>query len=76
MNEKKSFKYLRDIGYNLSLLGYLSVVFIGTLLLNVFVYKLIEKHFFRSNLLFGLFILLGIYLGGVLVYRNIKRIRK
>lgn len=74
--ENEKLKILREVGYNLSLLGYLGFLFVGNILLFLFLYRLIEKYLFSSKILLVIAIITGIYTGGLSVYKSIYKIKK
>ncbi|MGL6168614.1 MAG: AtpZ/AtpI family protein [Fusobacteriaceae bacterium] len=63
----------RDVMKSFSLLGYISLVLVGNILVYVYIYKMIEKYFFKSNLLFISMIILGVVSGFYGVYKAIMK---
>ncbi|WP_041920978.1 AtpZ/AtpI family protein [Ilyobacter polytropus] len=63
----------KDIVYYFSLLGYLGFVMVFNILFFIIIYKIIEKYFFSSDLLFITFTLIGIFSG---FYNSYKLIMK
>lgn len=59
--------------YYASLLGYLGFVMVFNILFFVFIYKMIEKYFFTSTLLFIALLLIGIFSGFYNVFKLILR---
>lgn len=53
----------KDIIYALSLLSYLGFLIIGNIFLYVGIYKLMERYFFKSTILFIVLIVLGVISG-------------
>lgn len=74
--KKKGLPVLKSIGYALSLLSYLGFLFVGNLLFFLFIYKIIEKHLFKSTVLLVVLLILGIISGFYTVYRAIDKIKK
>ncbi|WP_367114735.1 AtpZ/AtpI family protein [Fusobacterium sp.] len=63
----------KDTLYALSLLSYLGFLMIGNILLYVGIYKLIERFFIKSTLLFIVLIIVGVISGFYNVYMTIMR---
>lgn len=63
----------KELIKNLSLLGYLGFLIAGNILLYVFIYKMIEKYFFKSTILFILLLLIGIVSGFYSAYKLIMK---
>lgn len=63
----------KDLIKYVALLGNLGFIIMSNILVAVFIYKLIEKYFFRSTLLFILLLLLGIVSGFYNVYKMIMK---
>ncbi|WP_394700462.1 AtpZ/AtpI family protein [uncultured Ilyobacter sp.] len=63
----------KDIVYYFSLLGYLGFVMVFNILFFIIIYKVIEKYFFSSDLLFITLTLIGIFSG---FYNSYKLIMK
>ena len=63
----------KDLIKYAALLGHLGFVIMGNLLVAVFIYKMVEKYFFKSTLLFILLLLLGIASGFYNVYKLIMK---
>ena len=63
----------KELIKNLSLLGYLGFLIAGNILLYVFIYKMIEKYFFKSTILFILLLLIGIASGFYNAYKLIMK---
>lgn len=59
--------------YYASLLGYLGFVMVFNILFFVFIYKVIEKYFFSSTVLFVILLLIGIFSGFYNVFRLILK---
>jgi len=62
-----------DFMYYASLLGYLGFVMVFNILFFVFIYKMIEKYFFSSTILFIALLLVGIFSGFYNSYKLILR---
>lgn len=77
MEEKKpNLPILKNVAHALSLLSYIGFLFIGNILFYLFIYKVIEKHFFRSTVLLVIFFILGIISGFYAVHKAIDKIKK
>ncbi|MGL4981036.1 MAG: AtpZ/AtpI family protein [Fusobacteriaceae bacterium] len=63
----------REIVHSFSLLGYLGFILIGNLLSFIFLYKIIEKYLFSSQVLFIIFLVIGIFSGFYNAYRVIMK---
>lgn len=63
----------KDLIKYMALLGNLGFIIMSNILVAVFIYKMIEKYFFRSTLLFILLLLLGIASGFYNVYKMIMK---
>ncbi|WP_372712755.1 AtpZ/AtpI family protein [Ilyobacter sp.] len=63
----------KDVVYYFSLLGYLGFVMVFNILFFIIIYKVIEKYFFSSDLLFIAFTIVGIFSG---FYNSYKLIMK
>ncbi|AVQ27829.1 MULTISPECIES: AtpZ/AtpI family protein [Fusobacterium] len=63
----------KELIKNFSLLGYLGFLIAGNILLYVFIYKMIEKYFFKSTILFILLLLIGIVSGFYSAYKLIMK---
>lgn len=63
----------KDLIKYMALLGNLGFIIMSNILVAVFIYKAIEKYFFRSTLLFILLLLLGIASGFYNVYKMIMK---
>ena len=59
--------------YYVSLLGYLGFVMVFNILFFVFIYKVIEKYFFSSTVLFVVLLLIGIFSGFYNVFKLILK---
>ncbi len=59
--------------YYASLLGYLGFVMVFNILFFIFIYKVIEKYFFSSTVLFVILLLIGIFSGFYNVFRLILK---
>lgn len=70
---KKNFFLNKDVIYSISLLGYLGFLFIGNILLYIFIYKLIEKYYMKSTILFIIFIFIGLVSAFYNVYKVIMK---
>ena len=53
----------KDVLHALSLLSYLGFLIVGNILLYIGIYKLIEKYFFKSTVLFIILVLIGVVSG-------------
>lgn len=62
-----------DIIHAISLLGYVGFLLIGSILINIGIYKLIERYFFKSQILFFFFVILGVVTGFYNVYKVIMK---
>lgn len=71
--KKTNLLFDRDVMKSFSLLGYISLILVGNILVYVYIYKVIEKYFFRSNLLFIFMIILGVVSGFYGVYKAIMK---
>ncbi|MGL5000146.1 MAG: AtpZ/AtpI family protein [Cetobacterium sp.] len=56
-----------------SLLGYLGFLIVGNIGVFIFIYKLIEKYFFKSTLLFIFFLIIGIFSAFYNAYKLIMK---
>ncbi|WP_442878052.1 AtpZ/AtpI family protein [Cetobacterium sp.] len=56
-----------------SLLGFLGFVIVGNIGIFIFLYKLIEKYFFKSTPLFVLFTVIGVFSGFYNAYNLIMK---
>ncbi|MGY0395517.1 AtpZ/AtpI family protein [Fusobacterium sp.] len=63
----------KDTLYALSLLSYLGFLMVGNILLYVGIYKLIERFFIKSTILFIALIIVGVISGFYNVYMTIMR---
>lgn len=63
----------KDLIRYLALLGHLGFVIIGNILVCIFIYKVIEKYFLKSTLLFVLLLLLGVASGFYSAYKLIMK---
>ena len=63
----------KDIIHALSLLSYLGFLIVGNILLYIGIYKLIEKHFFKSTILFIVLVIIGVISGFYNAYVAIMR---
>ncbi|MFR1675474.1 MAG: AtpZ/AtpI family protein [Fusobacterium sp.] len=63
----------KDLIRYLALLGHLGFVIMGNILVCIFIYKLIEKYFFKSTMLFIFLLLLGVASGFYNVYKLIMK---
>ncbi|WP_394697916.1 AtpZ/AtpI family protein [uncultured Ilyobacter sp.] len=63
----------KDVVYYFSLLGYLGFVMIFNILFFIIIYKVVEKYFISSDLLFIVFTIIGIFSG---LYNSYKLIMK
>ena len=63
----------KDVIHALSLLSYLGFLMIGNILLYIGIYKLIEKYFFKSTILFIGLIVVGVISGFYNVYMAIMK---
>lgn len=61
----------RDNIRYISLMGQIGFIIISNILLCVFFYKIIEKYFVKSTILFIFFVLLGVMSGFYSVYKLI-----
>ncbi|WP_211491620.1 MULTISPECIES: AtpZ/AtpI family protein [unclassified Fusobacterium] len=70
----KYFKWLnKDILHAFSLLGHLGIVMVGNILVCIGAYKLIERYWFKSTLLFIALVLLGVASGFYSCYKLIMK---
>lgn len=77
-NEKRcDMKYTKwitkDIIHALSLLSYLGFLIIGNILLYIGIYKLIEKYFIKSTILFIFLTIIGVISGFYNAYMAIMK---
>ena len=63
----------KDIIPALSLLSYLGFLIVGNILLYIGIYKLIEKYFFKSTILFIVLVIIGVISGFYNAYVAIMR---
>ncbi|MGL5377502.1 MAG: AtpZ/AtpI family protein [Cetobacterium sp.] len=56
-----------------SLLGFLGFLIVGNIGIFIFIYKLIERYFFKSTPLFLFFLIVGIFSGFYNAYKLIMR---
>ena len=63
----------KDIIHALSLLIYLGFLIVGNILLYIGIYKLIEKYFFKSTILFIVLVIIGVISGFYNAYVAIMR---
>ena len=63
----------KDIIHALSLLSYLGFLIVGNILLYIGIYKLIEKYFFKSTILFIVLVIIGFLSGFYNAYVAIIR---
>lgn len=63
----------KDTLHALSLLSYLGFLIIGNILLYIGIYKLIERYFFKSTILFVVLVLIGVVSGFYNAYVAIMR---
>jgi F0F1-type ATP synthase assembly protein I len=66
-------KEYNEIMYYVSLLGYLGFVMIFNIFFFIVIYKVLEKFFFSSSILFIISILIGIFSGFYNVYKLIMK---
>lgn len=66
-------KEYNEIMYYISLLGYLGFVMVFNIFFFVIIYKILEKFFISSNILFIIFIIIGIFSGFYNVYKLIMK---
>lgn len=66
-------KEYSEIMYYISLLGYLGFVMVFNIFFFVIIYKVLEKFFFSSSILFIVFIIIGIFSGFYNVYKLIMK---
>lgn len=66
-------KFNKDFFKYFALLGTLGFTIIGNILVSLGIYKLIEKFLFKSQLLFIIFLFLGVASGFYNVYRMIMK---
>lgn len=69
----KIYEKYNEFIYYASLLGYLGFVMVFNILFFVFIYKVIEKYFFSSTVLFVVLLLIGIFSGFYNVFRLILK---
>lgn len=69
----KFYEKYNEFMYYASLLGYLGFVMVFNILFFVFIYKVIEKYFFSSTVLFVILLLIGIFSGFYNVFRLILK---
>lgn len=63
----------KEVAYAFSLLSYLGIVMIGNILVCIGIYKVIEKYYKKSTILFIIFVLLGIASGFLNIYKLIMK---
>lgn len=66
-------KFNKDFFKYFALLGNLGFTIMGNILVSLGIYKLIEKFLFKSQLLFIVFLFLGVASGFYNVYRMIMK---
>lgn len=71
--KKTNLLFDRDVMKSFSLLGYISLILVGNILVYVYIYKVIERYLFRSNILFIFMIVLGVVSGFYGVYKAIMK---
>jgi len=69
----KFYEKYNEFIYYASLLGYLGFVMIFNILFFVFIYKVIEKYFFSSTVLFVILLLIGIFSAFYNVFKLIMK---
>lgn len=69
----KFYEKYNEFIYYASLLGYLGFVMVFNILFFVFIYKVIEKYFFSSTVLFVVLLLIGIFSGFYNVFKLILK---
>ena len=69
----KFYEKYGEFVYYASLLGYLGFVMVFNILFFVFIYKVIEKYFFSSTVLFVILLLVGIFSGFYNVFKLILK---
>lgn len=73
LDKRGKIRINKDIIHAISLLGYIGFLFIGSILINIWIYKMIEKYFFKSQILFILMVILGVINGLYSVYKAIMK---
>lgn len=63
----------KEVAYAFSLLSYLGIVMIGNILVCIGIYKVIEKYYKKSTILFIIFVLLGVASGFLNIYKLIMK---
>lgn len=63
----------KEFMHYFSLLGFLGFVIVGNIGVFIFLYKLIERYFFKSTALFIFFLCVGVFSGFYNVYRLIMK---
>lgn len=66
-------KFNKDFFKYFALLGTLGFIIIGNILAFIGIYFLIQKYFFKSDVLFIIFLLLGVVSGFYSVYQQIMK---
>jgi len=69
----KFYEKYNEFIYYASLLGYLGFVMVFNILFFVFIYKMIERYFFSSTVLFVILLLIGIFSGFYNVFKLILK---
>ncbi|WP_366938431.1 AtpZ/AtpI family protein [uncultured Cetobacterium sp.] len=63
----------KDFIHYFSLLGFLGFLIVGNIGIFIFLYKLIERYFFKSTPLFVLFVVIGVFSGFYNAYKLIMK---
>nr|WP_221893449.1 AtpZ/AtpI family protein [Cetobacterium sp. 2A] len=63
----------KEFFHYFSLLGFLGFLITGNILIFVAMYKLFEKYFFKSDILFIIFICIGVFSGFYNAYKTIMK---
>lgn len=63
----------KDFFHYFSLLGFLGFLIVGNIGIFLFIYKVIEKYFFKSTPLFILFLCIGVFSGFYNAYKIIMK---
>lgn len=63
----------REFFHYFSLLGFLGFLIAGNILVFVYLYKLFRKYFFESDIVFIIFVCIGVFSGFYNAYRTIMK---
>ncbi|MCJ8341288.1 MAG: AtpZ/AtpI family protein [Cetobacterium sp.] len=63
----------KEFFHYVSLLGFLGFLIAANILVFVYLYKLFEKYFFKSHILFIIFVCIGVFSGFYNAYKTIMK---